>query len=218
MSFKEVNPVINAYMQKSPENMIDGIMFVVLSVKTPFHTMYKQMQDYREKGLDSKYVWGFKRQTLEYLQENGKDLYDELMDIYTRKKFGDMKFKGREIWTHKDKQMMLVLTDVPGLGVVKAGFVMQMMFGRVGCIDVHNMRRFYKIEEKDIKFTKMAKDPVKLEKIENYVNICKGNRSTQKLWDSWCEQLVDKRCNKGRFESGWDVSVFHLESLVGTRV
>jgi hypothetical protein len=39
MSFKDVNPVINAYMQKSEMHMQDGIMFVVLSIKTPFHTM-----------------------------------------------------------------------------------------------------------------------------------------------------------------------------------
>ena len=218
MSFREINPAINAYMQSSPENMIDGIMFVVLSVKTPFHTMFKQMQDYREKGMDSKYVWGFKKQTLEYLQEHGRDLYDELMDLKTRTTFGDKKFKGREVWLERDRKMMLVLTDVPGLGMVKAGFVMQMMFGRVGCIDVHNLRRFYKISEKDITFTKMAKDDTKMQKITNYVDICRGNRSTQKLWDSWCEQLVDKRCNKGHFESGWDVSVFHLESLVGKRI
>ena len=56
MSFKEINPVINGYMQANHKNMIDGIMFVVLSVKTPFHTMHKQMRDYRANGLDSKNV------------------------------------------------------------------------------------------------------------------------------------------------------------------
>lgn len=213
--FKDHNPIINEYMQASAEQMIDGIMFVVLSVKTPFHTMAQQMADYRAKGLDSKYVWGFKRQTYEYLQENGKDLYDELMDLSTRSQFGDRKFKGRSIWTERDRKMMLVLTDVPGLGVVKAGFVMQMMFGRVGCIDVHNLRRFYKVDAKDVKFVKIASDHVKLEKITNYINICKGNRSTQKLWDQWCEQLTDKKCNKGRFSSGDEVSSFHVQALVG---
>ena len=207
MSFKDVNPVINAYMQKSAHHMQDGIMFVVLSIKTPFHTMYNQMQDYRKHGLSSKYVWGFKKQTLEYLLENRQDLYAELMDLWRRP---------WQTVADRDKAMMLVLTDVPGLGMVKAGFVMQMMFGRVGCIDVHNSRRFYKVSEKDITFTKMAKDKTKMVKIENYVNICKGHRSTEKLWDSWCDLIADKHC--GHFQSGWDVSVYHLESLVGTRV
>jgi len=213
VSFQDVNPVINAFMQKSSLHMQDGIMFVVLSVKTPFHTMYSQMQDYRKHGLSSKYVWGFKKQTLEYLLDNRDQLYRDLMQMWTDD-WGDMRTGKHE----RDKQMMLRLTEVPGLGMVKAGFVMQMMFGRVGCIDVHNLRRFHKIDQKDITFTKMAKDTTKLQKITNYVNICKGNRNTQKLWDSWCEQLVDKRCNRGKFESGYDVSVFHLESLVGVKI
>ncbi len=213
--FDTHNPIINEYMQSNHKNMVDGIMFVVLSVKTPFHTMQKQMEDYRVNGVNSKYVWGFKRQTLEYLLEHGEDLYNELMDLSTRTKFGDKKFKGRDIWTHRDQQMMLVLTDVPGLGVVKAGFVMQLMFGRVGCIDVHNLRRFYKVDAKDVKFVKIASDRIKLEKITNYVNICKGHRSPKKLWDQWCSQLVYKTCNRGRFADGNEVSQMHVAALIG---
>lgn len=217
--FKDHNPVINEYMQANAQQMIDGIMFVVLSVKTPFHTMAQQMQDYRANGGDSKYVWGFKRQTYDYLQEHGQDLYDELMDLRTRTEFYSkgqpIKFRGRQIWHHRDKQMMLCLTDVPGLGVVKAGFVMQMMFGRVGCIDVHNQRRLYSVDAKSLQLTKAAKDDTKLVKIDAYVNICKKNNSTQRLWDQWCEQLTDKRCNKGRFASGNDVSAYHVHALVG---
>lgn len=217
--FKDHNPIINGYMQANAQQMIDGIMFVVLSVKTPFHTMKMQMDDYRKHGGESKYVWGFKRQTYDYLQEHGQDLYDELMDLHKRTEFYDkgqpIKFVGRQVWSHRDKQMMLVLTDVPGLGVVKAGFVMQMMFGRVGCIDVHNQRRLYSIDPKSLSLTKTAKDPTKLVKIDSYVNICKKNNSTQRLWDQWCEQLTDKRCNKGRFATGNDVSAYHVQALVG---
>jgi hypothetical protein len=151
--------------------------------------------------------------------EHGKDLYDELMDLSVRTEFYSkgqlLKFRGRQVWHHRDKQMMLVLTDVPGLGVIKAGFVMQMMFGRVGCIDVHNQRRLYSVDARDLKLTKMAKDDTKLQKIDAYVNICKRNNSTRNLWNKWCEQLTDKKCNKGKFSSGWDVSVFHLTALTG---
>ena len=204
MSFKDVNPVINGYMQKSAMHMQDGIMFVVLSIKTPFHTMMNQMTDYRKHGLSSKYVWGFKKQTLEYLVENRDYLYADLMHLWD---------SPWQTVADRDKAMMLRLTDVPGLGLVKAGFVMQMMFGRVGCIDVHNSRRFYKITNKDLVFSPKAKVTTKLTKIDNYVNICKGHRSTEKLWDSWCDLIADKHCN--HFSSGWDVSKYHLEALVG---
>jgi hypothetical protein len=206
MSFKDVNPVINAYMQKSEMHMQDGIMFVVLSIKTPFHTMSKQMQDYRKYGLSSKYVWGFKKQTLEYLLENRSDLYRRLMAAYRI----DMSKNARDRW------MMEMLTQVPGLGLVKAGFVMQMMFGRVGCIDVHNSRRFRKVTPKDLQFSPTAKFTTRLQKIDNYIEICKGHRSTSKLWDQWCDLIADKHCN--HFNSGWDVSKYHLEALVGVTI
>jgi len=208
MSFKEVNPVINAYMQKSPIHMMDGIMFVQLTIQRPFAQMFNDMQDYRKYGLASRHVWGNKKTCMEWLLENREQLYRDLM----------IWWESDSSKADKDREMMRILVDVPGLGLAKAGFVMQMMFGRVGCIDVHNLRRFYKVKPQDIAFAKSATDKTKYKKIENYVNICKGNRSTEKLWDSWCEQLVDKKCNKRAFSSGFEVSLFHLEALVGKRV
>ena len=210
MSFKEINPQINEYMQASPEKMQDGVMLVSLSIKTPFHTLDNQMRDYKLRGLDSKYVWGFKKDTLKYLLENRDELYHDLMQLWLtpKKELGGTA-------DSKDAAMMMRLLQVPGLGMVKAGFVMQMMFGRVGCIDVHNQRRFYKIDGKQINLSSgVKKDATKFKKLVGYVQLCKNNRSTEKLWDSWCEQLVWKSCNRGRFASGNDVSQFHLQALV----
>ena len=208
--FKDINPRINEYMQLSPIGMQDGIMFVVLSIKTPFHTMKTQMLDYKQNGLDSKYVWGFKKDTLKYLMEHSGELYDDLMELWLTPK----KELGGTADT-KDAAMMMRLMEVPGLGMVKAGFVMQMMFGRVGCMDVHNTRRFYKVDSKDVQISAgVRKDSTKFRKIIGYVQLCKGNRSTSKLWDSWCEQLVWKPCNRGRFADGNAVSQFHLQALV----
>ena len=208
--FKNHNPVINAYMQENHEQMSMGIMFVVLSVKTPFHTMKRQMDDYKVNGVNSKYVWGFKIDTHHYLQDHGKELYDDLMELWMtpKKEFGGTQ-------DQKDAAMLMRLIEVPGLRAVKAGFVMQMMFGRVGCFDVHNLRRFRKVDPKDFTFADVAKPETKFAKLMNYVSLCKVNRSTEKLWDSWCEQLVYKPCNRGRFSSGQEVSQLHVEALVG---
>ena len=113
--------------------------------------------------------------------------------------------------------MMFELTKVPGLGVVKAGFVMQLMFGRVGCVDVHNLKRLRSVKLTDLSFPKSLRDETKLKKIENYVQICKGNNSSEKLWNKWCEVLTYKQCNRGRFKSGFDVSMFHLTALLGKK-
>ena len=209
--FKNHNPIINAYMQENHEQMSMGIMFVVLSIKTPFHTMKRQMDDYKVNQVNSKYVWGFKIDTHNYLQDYGKELYDDLMELWTTPK----KELGGTADT-KDSAMMMRLMDVPGLGMVKAGFVMQMMFGRVGCMDVHNTRRFYKVDAKDVSISAgVRKDSTKFKKVVGYVQLCKNNRSTAKLWDSWCEQLVYKPCNRGRFADGNEVSQMHVAALIG---
>lgn len=208
--FKSHNPIINEYMQSNHEQMSMGIMFVVLSVKTPFHTLKTQMDDYKVNGVNSQYVWGFKKDTHNYLQDYGQELYDDLMQLWTtpKKNLGGTQ-------DTKDAAMLMRLVQVPGLGAVKAGFVMQMMFGRVGCMDVHNLRRYRKVDTKDFTFAPTAKDLTKFKKLVTYVGLCKENRSTAKLWDSWCEQLVWKPCNRGRFADGNAVSEFHVTALLG---
>ena len=209
--FNKYNPAINAHMQANSAQMCDGIIAVVLTIKMPHWMWPKMMDDYRANKGDSQYLFGFKRKTYEYLRDHGEELYDDLMELWMTPK----KELGGTVQT-KDGAMMMRLLDVPGLGLAKAGFVMQMMFCRVGCMDVHNVRRLYKVDIKDVSISKGVKsDSKKFEKIMNYVNLFKGNRTTQKIWDSWCAQVMHNKCNRGRFASADDVSRLHLTVLTG---
>lgn len=210
MSFKKYNPLINAHMQENHEQMCDGIIAVVLTIKMPHWMWPKMMDDYRENGGNSQYLFGFKKDTYKYLQEHGADLYDDLMELWMTPK----KELGGTVMT-KDGAMMMRLLEVPGLGLAKAGFVMQMMFGRVGCMDVHNIRRMYKVDVKDVMISKGAKPETKFRKIMNYVSLFQANRSTERIWDSWCEQVMYNKCNRGRFSSADEVSRLHLTVLTG---
>lgn len=211
--FSTVNPRINEYMQRDHDSMRQGILFVVASIKTPFYMMAKQMQDIGVNGVNSKYLWGFKKDAYEYLSEHSSDLYDELMDHYQQKYQGQ--WSGYALKIERDRRMMLILTDVPGLGLAKAGFVMQLMFGRVGCIDVHNLRRLTSVSAKDLVFNNHASDKIKYQKIDNYLNICKGYNNAERLWDKWCDQVAYNPCNRKHFTDGNDVSQFHYTSIAG---
>lgn len=209
--FKKYNPLINAYGQENYRNMNDLITAVVLTIKQPHWMWPMMMDDVRTHGVNSKFLFGFKRKTYEYLQAHGEDLYDDLMALWHTPK----KELGGTVKT-KDGAMMLRLLDVPGLGLAKAGFVMQMMFGRVGCMDVHNVRRLYKVSASDVTISKGLKsESKKFEKIMNYVNLFTGARTTEKIWDSWCEQVMWNQCNRGRFSSADEVSRLHLTVLTG---
>lgn len=208
--FKKYNPLINAYGQENYKNMIDLIIAVILTIKMPHWMWPKMMEDVRKHGINSKYLFGFKRKTYEYLLEHGPELYDDLMRLWRTPK----KELGGTVQT-KDGEMMMRLLDVPGLGLAKAGFVMQMMFGRVGCMDVHNVRRLYKVSVADVTFSKASKLETKKKKVMNYVNLFTGARTTEKIWDSWCEQVMWNQCNRGRFSSADEVSRLHLTVLTG---
>lgn len=192
MSFKTVNPKINAYAQTSAQNNADMVMMVVLSIQQPWHAVGTQMRDYREHGANSRFVWGNKRKTYDWLQEHKEMLYRDAMDA------------------KNDFELMQAFLHVPGLGLAKAGFCCQLFAGRVGCIDVHNLRRL-NIAPSVLLFDKKTKPETQRKKIDAYINACKSRR-TSWLWDSWCKLIASK--DPKRWANGEHVSAVHYEYLV----
>jgi len=192
MSFKTVNPKINEHCQQSADNNADMVMMVVLSIQQPWHAVGDQMRDYKAIGADSRFVWGNKRKTFDWLQEHKEALYRDTMDAKT------------------DSELMQAFLQVPGLGLAKAGFCCQLFAGRVGCIDVHNLRRL-NIAPSVLTLNKSATETTKRKKIDAYISACKSRR-TSWLWDSWCK-LIAKRDPK-RWVDGDHVSAVHFDYLV----
>lgn len=192
MSFKTVNPKINEHCQQSADNNADMVMMVVLSIQQPWHAIGDQMRDYKALGADSRFVWGNKRKTFEWLQDNKQALYRDAMDAKT------------------DSELMQAFLQVPGLGLAKAGFCCQLFAGRVGCIDVHNLRRL-NIAPSVLTFDKSATVATKRKKIDAYIDACKKRRVSW-LWDTWCN-LIAKRDPK-RWIDGDHVSAVHFDYLV----
>jgi hypothetical protein len=192
MSFKTVNPKINEHCQQSPDNNADMVMMVVLSIQQPWHAVGVQMRDYKALGADSRFVWGNKRKTFDWLQEHKQQLYRDAMDAKT------------------DSELMQAFLQVPGLGLAKAGFCCQLFAGRVGCIDVHNLRRL-NIASSVLTLNKSATDETKRKKIDAYISACKARR-TSWLWDSWCKLIAKKDPN--RWIDGDHVSAVHYDYLI----
>lgn len=192
MSFKSVNPKINEHCQASADNNADMVMMVVLSIQQPWHAVGDQMRDYKALGGDSRFVWGNKRKTYDWLQDNKNTLYRDAMDA------------------DNDAELMLAFLQVPGLGLAKAGFCCQLFAGRVGCIDVHNLRRL-NIAPSVLNLDKKTKPDTQRRKIDAYVQACKQRR-TSWLWDSWCKLIAKK--DPKRWIDGDHVSAVHYEYLI----
>ena len=152
------------------------------------------MRDYREYGIMSKYVWGNKLKTLDWLMHHRDELYRDAMDAQS------------------DAELMDAFLQVPGLGLAKAGFCCQLFAGRVGCIDVHNLRRL-NIAPSVLNLSKKVKPDTKRKKIDAYIEACKKRRCAW-LWDSWCNLIAKK--DPKRWADGDHVSMVHYDYLVGS--
>ena len=196
-AFNKHNPSINRYAQKSPKNLQDMVMMVVLSIQQPWHSVGVQMYDYRQRGIRSRFVWGNKKRTLRWLKKHKASLYQDAIEC--------LQLKGRK----RSIELMKVFLRVEGLGLAKAGFCCQLFAGCVGCIDVHNLRRL-DIPETVLKLDKKASAVTKQKRIETYIDAC-SKRRCRWLWNSWCNLIAKK--DPGRWRDGEHVSLVHYEYL-----
>jgi hypothetical protein len=104
---------------------------------------------------------------------------------------------------------MLAVLAVPGLGIPKAGFVLQLVCGRVGCMDSHNMRKFA-LSPKDFRASGSINAVTK--RVDAYINVCQKVGGCEYLWNQWCEFIAEKYPDK--FSSADHVSQVHVSSIV----
>jgi hypothetical protein len=195
--YKTHNKRINTYALKSPENMANVVLMVSQSIQQVWAGVGKQMQDIEANGLDSAFL---KNQTK-------RKLYIEL---HQRK---------RELWLalHDYRKGRIDLPDllclfqsIHGLGFVKAGFVLQLCTGEVGCLDIHNLR-MYGVKATDFLVSATATTATKRRKAELYIATCEKLGGSESLWDVWCEALSsNNRCGH-LYTSKHHVSRLHCD-------
>jgi len=190
------------YAQVSADNMMQVILMVVLSIQQNWLGVGEQLKDVRLNGAESRFLWGNKIKTYEYLQANSHQLYADAMAAINS---GD---SDRD----KARALMEVFLRVDGLGIPKAGFTCQLMAGLVGCMDVHNIR-LYRLDIKDLSLSKNPKTSKGVDannkKVWAYIDVC-HDIGTESLWDIWCDLLATK---SKHWKSGAHVSAVHYSYL-----
>jgi len=140
---------IQKFAHSSPENFAQTMMFSPLSANTPFpkhwdnfyvlmlllkHVHPHDVTEAQLKDLvrvyDDKYhslghtISGWKLRTIAEIWSNKENLFQELMALAAR---------------GTDRDIIARLCKFTGVQPVKAGFIAQLLFGRAGCIDTHNI-------------------------------------------------------------------------------
>lgn len=197
--FRDDQPTIEAWARKDALNTLDVGTFVLLSIRQQFSGLGRLLQ--RVKDRDMAPLWGFKREGFDYLHRKR---------AYLHKRCEDARF-GR-IWVN---DLMRDYLAVPGLGLVKAGFCVQLLTGEAGCMDMHNLERFG-MNEREFNIPKRKDVDEQLREvdkaIENYLYTCDRYGGSVQLWDGWCHWVAE---TYSTYEDADDVSRRHVTYLMG---
>lgn len=192
---------IQSYAFASPANFAQTLLFSPLSANVPFpkhwdnfHMLMmilkhrypdKVSEKELEHAVDSfgdylhsmaHTIGGWKLKTVTYVWNNKEELMNRITSLA---KEGN------------DAALIGELVKIPGVQAIKAGFIAQLLFGRIGCIDTHNIDIYSKAFP-DLKDKLNPKQwAKKKDGVESYLDIintlAKRGIATKQLWDVWVD-------------------------------
>jgi hypothetical protein len=163
-------PTIANAMRSDVDLFRRGALFAICSIRQPVVNVPSQLADIDRDGRNSAYLFGFKREGYDWLQINGRGLWRDLEG------------------TRAPGDAIAQLVAVPSLGVVKAGFVAQLMGYDVGCLDSRNVQRMG-LRPRAWDLDKGRLSPAAIErKAHAYAAATLGQ--AENLWDSWCAYVA----------------------------
>jgi hypothetical protein len=184
--YKEDQHTIERYAWSAPEHIRDVLMFARLTVRRTLPRAICLAQAVYTNGVSA------------IPDRIGKRAYHAAIDashtLYVGGGNSEMVFR--------------LILSLPGFGMAKAGFATQMLCGDLGCLDVHNLKRFGLYQEQ----FSMKGHWVRVEKrILLYKSICRGLGSGY-LWDSWCEHIA--MLYPKVYTNADHVSKLHLKGII----
>jgi hypothetical protein len=189
-------PIMRDHALASPSGLTDVIGFVLSTIQQPLQSVKAQMVELRANGVESKYLFGSKRAGYAYALEHAEVLFAAV---------------SKAVEINDPIAAVDVLSTIPGLGIVKAAFVAQIVGLEASCLDGHNLKRLG-LGEAAFKLAKSVKPETKRGKIKVYLALCSETGGARHWWNTWCESVAGNRANK-RLTSADAVSAFHAECL-----
>ena len=189
---------IAAHACASPSGLFDVIEFTLCTIQMGLSTVKLQRRDIAANGAASAFLFGSKRDGWNYCRDNIASLWGEAMAIRERG-LSDVE---------NVTDAVLLFMQVPGLGMVKASFVAQMLGFNVACLDTHNLRRLG-LPMSAMKVSATLKPASMRRKVQAYVMLCQQD-GAEYWWNTWCDYVAGNRSNK-LLDTGDVVSKFHYD-------
>lgn len=201
--YKTDNKKIAEYLLSSPEAMINGYCFTLLSIQQPLQGLADKMAEVAEQGPACRHLnYGLKRDGLEFVTANKVAIFEELT------RFASIGLDDVE----NISNALLYVYDTPNLGMVKSAFLLQLLGFNIACIDSHNLTRLG-WKQSQVALPKTLKPESKLKKIRAYVSMTQ-QKGTAYWWNSWCHYVAGNTGNR-KLTTGQMVSEYHAEAILG---
>ena len=201
--FNRHQKAIGSYARMNPENMKRVYWFVIATVQQSLVDVPEILKSFEEEGEASKYMFAWKSDAFRYARDNAEDIYTDAIALWNT---------ARDDAEAAD-WLLAYFAGLPGLGLAKGGFMVQLCFGLSGCLDSHNVARFglnkNTFSAARFKGAKTKKTRTKLVKM--YHELVAKAGGCEALWNDWCDYVAERQ--PANYEDGNHVSRVHVEAL-----
>ena len=189
--YAEHVPQIAAAMRADQATFCRGVMFAILSARVQFPRVPAQCKELTARKGKRRLPMGLgNSDAYAYLTEHSAMLY------------------GLVTPDHDTARALFNVTRIPGMGIVKGAFVLQMLGHDIACLDIRNIvkdGRSPRAYRADGKLARRVQ-PFR-RKIDRYIADTQGK--AQFYWDRWCTEVAaDYASTPER------ISELHLTSIV----
>ncbi len=214
--FANHQPLISSYARQNPDNFARVLKFVILTIRTRLFNIPADMETLESAQSAEELggvLYGWKVDSVAQIDTEKESLFEQAESIVYH----------AESERHAAENLLVLFLGIKGLGLAKAGFAAQLIYGISACLDSHNLERFginpNHIRSSCYKKAKTHKTRVKnIARYCDYVEKCGG---TESLWNSWCDYVFNRpdelglkmNHNVAVYHSAEHVSALHCESL-----
>ena len=187
---------------KTPDGTHSIIRFTIFSIQQPVSKLHDLISDYEIDGLDCRHLnYSLKRAGVAYALKHKIRIHKDLKE-FVKNGLDDVDNIARAIH---------YLMHIPNIGMVKSGFILQMLGFDVACIDSHNLTRLG-MKQSQVSIAKTLKYETKIKKIKAYVQMVQVD-GAEYWWNSWCHYVAGTMANK-TLKTGEAVSEFHVKCVI----
>jgi hypothetical protein len=195
--------LIKEHAYANASGLYDVVEFVIGTINMPLSRVHTQRESIAVDGFNSKWLSQMKVNGLAYAQSNAQRLHGETMRILDKHDIHSLDA------AHK---VTLNFVDIPGIGMVKAAFIAQMLGLNAACLDRHNVRAMG-VSEDAFKLDKTAKPDVISRKVRDYLKVCR-RKGSEYWWNTWCEFVANRGGMNKSLPTADDVSKYHSDTVM----